>query len=88
MEFDADGSYYGGPIGTDLSQTYSYSGAYSYDANGPFHLLDSCGDGCSGEGFFNLAFQNACATATLDETMTHCTGNRIAVAGNIMLTRQ
>jgi hypothetical protein len=92
IEFDADGSYYGGPIGTDLSQTYSYNGAYSYNASGPastvFHLLGSCGDGCSGEGYFSLTFQNGCASANLHESETRCTGDRIVVAGDVMLTRQ
>jgi hypothetical protein len=87
IQFDADGAYYGGPPGTDLSQTYAYDGSYSV-AGSTFTLAFSCGDGCNGSGTFDMQFQNDCAVAILNERLTQCTGNRIAVAGNVVLTRR
>ena len=93
IEFNADGSYYGGPVGSDFSQTYAYDGAYRVSPGGidwgpMFDLIYSCGDGCNGNGTFDLQFQNGCATAILTERTTACTGNRVAVAGNVVLIRQ
>jgi hypothetical protein len=87
IEFDNEGRYYGGPTGTDLSQTYAYDGAYQAGPTS-FTLVFSCGDGCAGGGAFSLQFQNGCAIALLNEMITDCTGNRIVVAGDVVLTRQ
>jgi hypothetical protein len=92
---DSEGSYYGGPPGTDLTQTYAFDGAYAvddgeYDAGGPtFHLLHSCGDGtCAGEGVFQVQFRSGCNVIELTELVTACTGNRTAIAGHVILTAQ
>ncbi len=89
------GGYYGGPPGTDLTQTYAFDGAYAvddgaYDAGGPtFHLLYSCGDGtCTGEGVFQVQFRSGCNVVELTELATACTGNRTAIAGHVILTVQ
>jgi hypothetical protein len=88
IEFGADGAYYGGPTGTDLTQTYVYDGAYSVSGS-KFNLIFSCGDGsCTGGGTFDLQFQSDCAVAILNEEGTQCTGNRTAVAGNVVLIRR
>jgi hypothetical protein len=92
IDFDAAGGYYGGPQGTNLDKTYVYDGYYTVSA-GPsagtafFDLSYSCGDGCNGSGHFSLQFMS-CAVARLQEITTQCTGNRIVVAGTIILTRQ
>jgi hypothetical protein len=87
VQFRADGSYYGGPTGVDLTQTYTYDGEYSVSGS-TFNLVFSCGDGtCTGSGSFDMQFQGDCAAATLTERSTECTGNRTAVAGNVSLTR-
>jgi hypothetical protein len=86
IEIDADGSYYGAPAGTDLAQTYTYDGAYTVQGS-YFKLSSSCGDGCTGSGTFAMTFQNDCTGATLQELGTECTGNRITVAGTVVLTR-
>jgi hypothetical protein len=90
-----EGGYYGGPPGTDLTQTYAFDGAYAvddgaHDAGGPtFHLLRSCGDGtCAGEGVFQVQFRNGCNVVELRELVTACTGNRTAIAGHVTLTVQ
>jgi hypothetical protein len=98
VEIDADGSYYGGPAGTDLTQTFTFDGAYTVgvgaygvgnDAGLPFHLLYSCGDGtCVGDGMFQVQFLNGCSVAQLTEVVTACTGNRTSIAGEVILTRQ
>ena len=86
VQFRADGSYYGGATGIDLTQTYDYDGQYAVSGS-TFNLISSCGDGtCSGSGMFDMQFQNNCATATLTEQITECTGNRTAVAGDVALT--
>ena len=87
IEFDDDGSYYGGAAGTDLSKTYVYDGAYSVSGS-TFNLLFSCGDGCNGSGTFDLQFQSCCAVAILNERTTQCTGSRLVVAGTVVLTRR
>jgi hypothetical protein len=88
IQLDADGAYYGGPIGTDLTQTYAYDGAYSL-GDGKFNLIYSCGDGtCVGSGWFALEFRSNCSVAILREESTWCTGDRTAVAGDVVLTRQ
>jgi hypothetical protein len=87
IEFNPDASYYGGPVGTDLSPSYAYDGSYAVSGS-TFHLIFSCGDGCNGEGFFDMQFQSACATAILNETITACTGTRLTLAGTVVLTRQ
>jgi hypothetical protein len=90
IEFTDVGSYYGGPSGTDLSKTYAYDGAYEFagtGSKGTFKLVFSCGDGCNGGGTFDVEFKAGCAFAILTENLTTCTGNRIAVAGNVVLTR-
>jgi hypothetical protein len=87
IEFKGDGSYYGGPVGTDLSQTYAYDGAYSVSGQ-EFKLIYSCGDGsCFGAGWFSMEFRNGCSVAILHESATECTGNRTVVAGDVVLTR-
>ncbi|HTQ47155.1 MAG TPA: hypothetical protein VMI75_30580 [Polyangiaceae bacterium] len=90
---DPEGGYYGGPTGTDLTQTYAFDGAYAvddgaHDAGGPtFHLLHSCGDGtCSGEGVFQVQFRSGCDVVELTELVTACTGDRTAIAGHLVLT--
>jgi hypothetical protein len=60
---------------------YSVSGS-------TFNLLFSCGDGCNGSGMFDMQFQSCCDVAILNEQTTQCTGNRLAVAGTVVLTRQ
>jgi len=87
IEFDADGTYYGGPLAIDLSQTYAYDGAYTVSGS-TFNLLFSCGDGCNGSGTFGVEFQSNCSLAVLNESITECTGNRKVVAGKVVLTRQ
>lgn len=88
IEFDPDGAYYGGPPGTDLSQTYVYDGMYSVSGS-TFYLIYSCGDGsCVGSGTFAMQFQAGCSVVMLHEQQTQCTGNRTSVAGDVILTRQ
>lgn len=78
IEFDADGSYYGGPIGTDLSNSYTYDGAYSYypDAgnvsSSVFRLLNSCGDGCNGSAAFSLQFSALQSDAAGGGDLSEC----------------
>jgi hypothetical protein len=93
IDFDAAGGYYGGPQGTNLDKTYVYDGYYTVSA-GPsagtafFDLNYSCGDGCNGSSHFSLQFMS-CTVARIQEISTQsCTGNRIVVAGTIILTRQ
>jgi hypothetical protein len=87
IQFRADGSYYGGATGADLTQSYEYDGEYSVSGS-TFNLVFSCGDGtCTGSGTFDMEFQSDCAAATLTERYTGCTGNRTAVAGSVALTR-
>ncbi len=95
IEFDSDGSYYGGPVGTDPARAYAFDGAYSVTSPGPdagtpqFNLIYSCGDGtCVGSGTFTMQFNTACSLLVLKEQTTECTGNRTAVAGTVVLTRQ
>ena len=87
IELNADGSYYGGPVGTDLSQSYSYDGAYVVEGS-TFNLISSCGDGCAGSGVFDLSFQNGCALAFLGERASECTGARGVIEGMVALARQ
>ena len=87
IEFDANGGYYGGPLGADVTQSYAYDGAYSVSGS-TFNLIESCGDGCVGSGMFSMQFNAGCALLILTETSTQCTGNRTAVAGTVILTRQ
>jgi hypothetical protein len=87
IQFGADGSYYGGATGVDLTQAYAYDGEYSVSGS-TFNLVFSCGDGtCTGSGTFDMQFQSDCSAATLTERSTECTGNRTAVAGSVALTR-
>jgi hypothetical protein len=77
IEFDGDGSYYGGPSGTDLSQSYTYDGAYSYypDVNvsgSVFRLLNSCGDGCNGSAVFSLQFSGLQSDAGGGGDLSEC----------------
>ena len=92
IEFDAAGGYYGGPQRTNLDKTYVYDGYYTVSAGSSgqafFDLSYSCGDGCNGSSHFSLQFMNGCAVARIQEISTEsCTGNRIVVAGTIILTR-
>jgi hypothetical protein len=87
IEFDANGAYYGGPLGADITQSYTYDGAYSVSGS-TFNLLYSCGDGCFGSGVFSMQFNAACTLLILTESLTQCTGSRTAVAGTVILTRQ
>jgi hypothetical protein len=87
IELDADGAYYGGPMGIDLNTTFAYDGSYTLPNDTTLELSYSCGDGCNGSGTFALQFQSNCAVAMLDERQTQCTGNRIAFAGKVVLTR-
>ena len=88
IQFRSDGSYYGGPTGVDLTQAYTYDGEYAVSGS-TFELIFSCGDGtCVGAGTFTMAFQSNCALAMLTESLTQCTGNRTAVAGQVVLIRQ
>jgi hypothetical protein len=89
IEFTPEGAYYGGPTGTDLSRMYAYDGAWSMSEGGSrFQLIYSCGDGCNGDGTFDVQFLSNCAVAILTERFTACTGTRIVVAGNVVLTRK
>lgn len=87
IEFNADGSFYGGPVGTNPSQTYTYDGAYTVSGS-TFQLLYSCGLGCNGAGTFNLQAQPGGATVMLTETFTACTGSRQTLANSVVLTRR
>jgi hypothetical protein len=41
-----------------------------------------------GEGLFQVQFLSGCNVAQLSELVTSCTGNRTAIAGDVILTRQ
>ena len=92
LEIRSDGSYYGIATRLDSPMTYGFDGSFHFtsDVNGMpgFVLAYSCGDGCNGKGSFGVDFQNDCAVAVLSEYTTECTGNRIAMAGKVVLTRR
>jgi hypothetical protein len=88
IAFEADGSYYGGANGGDLLNNHAFDGQYAVNGS-TFSLISSSGDGtCTGPGTFDMQFQSNCAIAILRERTTACTGNRTAVAGEVILIQQ
>jgi hypothetical protein len=96
IEFTAAGTFYGGPKGTDPSQTYTFDGQYSIvqtDTEGgpPVGDLEigvSCGLGCAGSGSFTVQFQENCSFLTLNNDFDSCTGSRMFLTDTALLTRQ
>jgi hypothetical protein len=88
IEFDTEGAFYGGPQGTDLSQTYTFDGPYRIENATTVHVLTSCGLDCGFDAAFKMQFSNSCSSLKLIETFDNCTGARKLLRETPVMTRQ
>lgn len=90
IAFNADGTFYGGAPGSDLSQTYTFDGRYRIDpsSSNTLDILSSCGLNCGFDAAYKMQFQNDCSRLSLHDVWDNCAGGREYLRDNPTLTRQ